>query len=100
MFVEANDVEDLSPRASHLKVVESVGNNVALYMTLTRKLCFKMLWSRSADSSGCVYIFALNLFKGALTEGECKTLKAKVATRLLEFFFRCAYLAFLLSILA
>ena len=32
VFVEANDVEALSPRASHLKVVESVGNNVALSM--------------------------------------------------------------------
>ena len=32
MFVGANDVEALSPRSSHLKVVDSVGNNVTLYI--------------------------------------------------------------------
>ena len=55
--------------------------------SLTRKLCFKMLWSRGADSSSCIDAFVvLNLFKGVLTEGECKTQKAQVATRLLEIF--------------
>ena len=49
--------------------------------TLAQKLCFKMLWSRGAYSSSCIYAFVvLNLFKGVLTEGECKTLQAKVAT--------------------
>ena len=55
--------------------------------TLAQKLCFKMLWSRGADSSSFIYAFVvLNLVKGVPTEGECKTLKAKVATRLLVFF--------------
>ena len=46
-----------------------------------------MLWSEGTDSSSCTYAFVvLNLFRVVLTEGECKTLKAKVATRLLEFF--------------
>ena len=55
--------------------------------TLTRKLCFKMPWRRGADSSSFIYAFlALNFFKGVPTEGECKTLQAKVATRLLAYF--------------
>ena len=46
-----------------------------------------MFWNRGADSSSCIYAFGvLNLFRGVLTEGECKTLKATVAVRLLEFF--------------
>ena len=32
MLAEAIGVESLSHRASYLKIVESVGNNVALYM--------------------------------------------------------------------
>ena len=46
-----------------------------------------MPWSRGADSGSFIHAFVvLNLFKGVLTEGECRTLQAEVATRLLAFF--------------
>ena len=87
MFVEVNDAEALSPRASNLRLLSQLETMWHFTFTLTRKLCFKMLCNRGADSSGCIYAFVvLNLLKGVLTEGECKTLKAKVAIRLLEFF--------------